>query len=622
MTKTLTTSISIIAVLIITAFAGLTTTTTAEAQTTQTSCWDRWLSHYSSYSTTSNINNNAGYQGIELYNGDNKIMHWFSKKDTLHYFYTNGVEECDKNGAHRLNWVQVNNVWTKTTTAINFTPYTKQTSTRASTTNTGTTTQTQNTSCWDKWLAGYSSYPTTSNINNSAGYEGIELYNGSNKIMHWFSKKDTLHYYYTNGVQECDKNGGHRLNWVLVNGVWTRATTSVDFIPYTKQGGTLPTTEPTTSGTRPTTTNTNTGTTTGTIRTGTGTGTWDDGRKYTYKRYYRADGTTERIAYYRTDGSLEMLSYYNRANSKTAEKVEAYRTDGTIEGIGYYRTDGTLRTIVDYRTDGTIEIIKNYRTNRTLEHIGYYRADGKTIQEIRKYRADGTIETKGFYRADGTIETKGFYRADGTLDSINSYRADGTLKQVGFYRTDETLEMIAFYQANGETIKQTQFYRADETLERIVFANGVVWYYEADGTTRRNTGTTGTQSNNGLTIRTGTLKDGTPYKAYYRQDGTTARLESYNTDGGLEGVWLYYNDGRTTSRFTIYWHNGNIRSDTRYRQDGTTARLERYNSNGTLASDAFYRTDGTQDKVFYFRNGEVDYHTCYDSTGAREVRCT
>ena len=117
--------------------------------------------------------------------------------------------------------------------------------------------------------------------------------------MHWFSKKDTLHYFYTNGVEECDKNGAHRLNWVLVNGVWTRATTSVDFVPYTKQEGTSPTspTEPITSGTRPTTTNTGTQNNNGlTIRTGTLEGG-------TYKAYYRQNGTLAKVEWYRADKS-------------------------------------------------------------------------------------------------------------------------------------------------------------------------------------------------------------------------------------------------------------------------------------------------------------------------------
>ena len=364
----------------------------------------------------------------------------------------------------------MNNVWTRTTTAINFIPYTKQTSTRASTTNTGTTTQTQNTLCWDKWLGGYGSYPTTSNINNNAGYEGIELYNGSNKIMHWFSKKDTLHYYYTNGVQECDKNGGHRLNWVLVNGVWTRATTFVDFVPYTKQGSTSPTspTEPTTSGTRPTT-NTNAGTRTLTDSNGeqytTGTGTYSNGEKYTYKEYLRADGT-KKVNYYRVNGSLELVAHY-RADG-TTELIYGYRTDGTLESTGIYREDGTLDTIIRFRADRTIEQKKEYRADGTLERILYYRASTNTANRI--------------------------------------------LEAISYYRTDETLERVVYYQADGETIEQTQYYRADKTKEKTIFANGVVWYYEADGTTRRNTGT---QGNNNACILWVNSRNGRTYITSY-----------------------------------------------------------------------------------------------------------
>ena len=296
MTKVLTTSMGIIAVLVITALAVIgTTSTSAQAQNTQATCWDRWIGHYSSYSTTSNINNNAGYEGIELHNGDNKIMHWFSKKDTLHYFYTNGVEECDKNGGYRLSWVQVNNVWTKTTTSINFTPYTKQTST-----------------------------------------------------------------------------------------------------------------PPINTGTRPITTNTGTNTgTTGTTRTGTGT--YSNGEKYTYKAYLRADGTRERIAYYRTDGTLREI-YYLRAN-ETTEALALYGTDETLEGIVYYKTDGTIKIrIVGYRADGSIERIGYYRANgETFERVVYYQADGTTIQQTHYYRADKTKEKTIF--ANGVVW---YYEADGT----------------------------------------------------------------------------------------------------------------------------------------------------------------------------------------------------------------
>ena len=101
MTKT-TTFLTTLAVLAITAFAVIgTTSTSAQAQNTQ--CWHKWLISYGSYTTTNRINNNAGYQGIEVYNGTNKIMHWFSNKDTLHYYYQNGVQECDKNGGWRIN---------------------------------------------------------------------------------------------------------------------------------------------------------------------------------------------------------------------------------------------------------------------------------------------------------------------------------------------------------------------------------------------------------------------------------------------------------------------------------------------------------------------------------------
>ena len=137
-------------------------------------------------------------------------------------------------------------------------------------------------------------------------------------------------------------------------------------------------------------------------------------------------------------------------------------------------------------------------------------------------------------------------------------------------------------------------------------------YYWADGTTRRNTGTTGTQSNNGLTTKNITFEDGTPAKAYLRQDGTLARAESYHPNGALDGVWLYYKDGRTISRFTAYWNNGNVKGDGYYRQDGTTRSLELYNSNGIIRSSTDYRTDGTREQIFFYSNGELDFRTCYD----------
>lgn len=97
-------------------------TQTTEAQIQRTTCWDRFVSAYGSYPTTSRINNNAGYEGFEVFNGNNKIMHWFSKKDTLHYYYVGVVEECDKNGAQRVIWVWSNNAWVQGT-ATTFTPH-------------------------------------------------------------------------------------------------------------------------------------------------------------------------------------------------------------------------------------------------------------------------------------------------------------------------------------------------------------------------------------------------------------------------------------------------------------------------------------------------------------------
>ena len=141
--------------------------------------------------------------------------------------------------------------------------------------------------------------------------------------MHWFSKKDTLHYFYTNGVEECDKNGGHRLNWVNNAGTWTKQTTPIDFVPYTKQAGTTSTN----TGTRPTT-NTQTQSNNGlTIRTGTLNGT-------PYKAYYRQDGTLERMAYYRADETLERTKLYN--------------TDGTIKKIIHHGPPNTPNTCLLY----------------------------------------------------------------------------------------------------------------------------------------------------------------------------------------------------------------------------------------------------------------------------------
>ena len=91
--------------------------------------------------------------------------------------------------------------------------------------------------CWDRYEANYASYPTTSTINTTAGYKGIVLSNGDNKILHWFSNKDTLHYYYQNAVEECDKNGKQRVVWVWQNGQWVNGSVS-SFTPYAKAGTT------------------------------------------------------------------------------------------------------------------------------------------------------------------------------------------------------------------------------------------------------------------------------------------------------------------------------------------------------------------------------------------------
>ena len=106
--------------------------------------------------------------------------------------------------------------------------------------------QAQTATCWDRYIASYADYPTTSKINNNAGYEGLQVMNGSNTIMHWFAKKDTMHYYYKNGVEECDKNGAHKITWVFENGAWKHGTTST-FIPYARQAtgaSIIPTREP------------------------------------------------------------------------------------------------------------------------------------------------------------------------------------------------------------------------------------------------------------------------------------------------------------------------------------------------------------------------------------------
>ena len=105
--------------------------------------------------------------------------------------------------------------------------------------NTSTSEAQSSNACWNRYIANYASYSTTSRINTDAGYEGIMLSNGSNTLLHWFAKKDTLHYYYQNGVEECDKNGNWRTTWVLSNGQWTESgfRTLVRYGQQTQQTG-------------------------------------------------------------------------------------------------------------------------------------------------------------------------------------------------------------------------------------------------------------------------------------------------------------------------------------------------------------------------------------------------
>ena len=254
-------------------------------------------------------------------------------------------------------------------------------------------------------------------------YQGIEVYNGTNKIMHWFSNRDTVHYLYANGVQECDKNGGLRTNWVKNAGSWTKQKTPVHFTPYPPQIGATSTTWRTSS-IRP---KINTGTQSDdglTIKTGT----LENGTQY--KIYYRQDGTKARGNFHRTDGS-SWTTYYR--TDETKERRVSYRTDGTKNVATHYRTDGSKETVELYKGGG-----------RTREYYIYYDKNGTRKGLWSSSEMDEDEQPKDgvdiYYREDGTKRVvvlhigkreeykkirEIYYRTDGTEDRIVHYKTDG-----------------------------------------------------------------------------------------------------------------------------------------------------------------------------------------------------
>lgn len=292
-------------------------------------------------------------------------------------------------------------------------------------------------------------------------------------------------------------------------------------------------------------------------RAGTWLTWWTPGSVARTEGYYTAGKKNGVFKYYKKDGSLERLETYDMDQLVTDDKNNfildirrEYDETGKVRVVGGYNKGMKQGSFFYYDENGLLQITRDFSRDVLLGE-GMLDTLSRRTGPWKLYFTTGELSAEGsyvegkregawtFYFKNGKVMQKGNYKSDSYSGNWKWYFADGTLRREENYRKGKEDGTSIEYDSTGVIIAQGEFisglkngkwfHQVNDHTEEGEYLDGErngkwIWKY-ADG----RTGFEGEYSNG--------LPSGK--HRYWYADGITKMKGEYE-GGELQGEWQYY----------------------------------------------------------------------------------
>jgi uncharacterized protein len=318
------------------------------------------------------------------------------------------------------------------------------------------------------------------------------------------------------------------------------------------------------------------------------------------------------------------INYFNNG----ALKNKLNYLDGLLDGEQItYHENGTIKGRYNFKKDIKDGIEKEYYTSGQLRYEGTY-AEGKAVGVYREFYESGNLEGE-FYYVNGKRDGKLVNYFDG---------AEKILKAEGAYAIDKESGEWKFYDEQKNLIKKGSFDKDGKRMGSWLayYSNGKLKTEENYGAGGKLNGPYKYYTEAGAVIDEFTYKNGklTDYKQFDRNgkllaEGNRERkkieLKIYHDNGNIKrqgilennlsvGEWVYYDvNGVLYSKFnfkddlengpsTVFFSDGNKRSELDYKEGKAEGCFMRYNEFGVLVEEGLYKNDMKEGYWYIYNN--------------------
>jgi antitoxin component YwqK of YwqJK toxin-antitoxin module len=317
-----------------------------------------------------------------------------------------------------------------------------------------------------------------------------------------------------------------------------------------------------------------------------------------YKNYYRIGPLHEETEYVKG----KRHGVYKEYHKLGGLYREFSYTDGVANGPGkIYHPNGAVK--YDYhQKEGKLDgLLRQYYANGQLKQLTNYIA-GEMDSISTAYYTNGQVENRYAYK-NGTLE-----------GPFERYFMDGTLKEKGQYTAGKIIE----YYGNGQVMEQHIY---DEEGKQ----NGLAQYFDYDGILyeefdfkKGNIVGYRIFNKKGDVVSQGVRKGGDFMYNSLKPDGTKGSEGLYDSKGGRQGEWKYYDkngalsevstykDGSREGLRTEYHPSGIVRSKTEYEKGNWEGYFERYYTSGVMQEEGYGIKGDLEGPYFeYAANGDT-----------------